>query len=72
MLDRYRLGDERLESSLVEGDLGDAGDSRLSMSQHCALAAKRANHILERIKHSTVNWSKGDDSPTFCTGTNSP
>ena len=55
---KYRLGGEWLESSSAERDLGVLADSRLSMSQHCALAAKRANHILGCIKHSITSQSK--------------
>ena len=54
----YRLGDETLESSLEERDLGVVVDSKFYMSQQCALAARRANHILGCIKHSIASRSR--------------
>ncbi|KAK4832275.1 hypothetical protein QYF61_021674 [Mycteria americana] len=55
---KYRLGEEWLESCPAERDLGVLVDSRLSMNQQCALAAKRANCILGWIKHSITSQSK--------------
>jgi len=56
---KYKLGQEWLESSPAERNLGVLVDSRLNLSQQCALAAKRANHILGCIKHSIASWSRG-------------
>lgn len=55
---KYKLGEQRLENSLVERDLGVLVGSRLSMSQECALSAKRANCILWFIKHSKTSQAQ--------------
>ena len=51
-------GDELLASSLAGRVVGVLVSSRLKRCQPCALAAKRANCILQCIKHHTASWSR--------------
>ncbi|GAB0196817.1 mitochondrial enolase superfamily member 1 [Grus japonensis] len=54
----YRLGNETLETSHAERDLGVLVNSKLNMSQECTQAARKANHILGCIKHSIASQSR--------------
>ena len=56
---RYMLGATQLEISLAEKGLGILVDTKLNMSQQCALAAKVASGILSSIRKKVLPAGQG-------------
>jgi len=67
----YEVGDERLQSSPAERDLGVWVDGQLNRSPQCALVAEGPDHVLGCIKHSIPSQS-GQEIVPLCTALGQP
>ncbi|GAB0190985.1 hypothetical protein GRJ2_001563800 [Grus japonensis] len=59
------LGEDQLESSLAEKNLGVLVDTKLNMSQQCVFAVKKAKVILGYIRRNILTRSRNAILPCY-------